>query len=1691
MKTYNLTPAVDGIRPWVALKQTPQGEFELVIRWILGGPNEERLPRPDDLFLIGVKLTRSGHYLHADNQFRAVAPTEEETPSTRPHKYAMIMPPQKEYTPPYSAAQQRNLLVCERPTGPIKEVCSAKGDRPAQGFGIYHLLCEADKQRQIWRCMNMLLEPVRQAMRDRGHSLNGFQHLRAASGNSSKIDYEESTASHIALTFASQLANGLPRPAFIRQHFHNYLRELNESASRAVNALDIVKPSRDLFAIGRGMLAERFEYAAILGAILKDAALVEELDQSVRQSSGARKQLRLRSMQGGNLIDFWCSPDVPKEDCVDEERGRQYPASELIGQGKTIGPFPKSLIAEWVANSEELEITVMNKPPSAPVVEPVIVGKFTKDADEAAGLVLTADGTREHAPNTIYLRPFEISRALEAEVRSSRPINAPKVAWIDYDMVRINGDRDKAPSSAGKPGSDNPQFGYGTGDGRLKILINHPDKILMPDPLKPGELKEEQTVFGFNIYGMWDSKETKRFFEYPDQPVSISELKPWLITRRYSYEFELKKSLIGKDGKPLASLQRALDDPPWMPHFVRADQLFDRTPTQNQNPEAERAAFEGRFEKLSDSEPPGEVTAWIFDLRSGMDSGKADGVESGWDPAFLVKENWWPGLNRDGTNVEEPQAYRFWVTSIDAFEQESEPVPVRTNDRAAEEPDGYIYRPRLRTPMLPPDLPLSDGDGGKRGIRFIDDRKLLQVLWRTPTFSKIGTYEEDAASVPEGHLDFECLTFRRPMRRRVNPADEALAARSANLSAFATTAGYPAHWSATVKRLEDEGWAIWRNSPRITKDGNLWCAEFPILHPDNGYEYTATVAARIRTGYEKLWCPDVSERTVRLSEGKSTYRPESVRSSSMAQTDKLSIVNTEEPRGLKAGSVVQSFYRASPILSPPGISRDLVLMKLLTHGYKNHSGLPSALENWNGTMVLLSPGQRAMCDKALERVQWPTDDRVPKEARQAAYKLLALDFGREIDPDQTQNSKELISSFTSLGRAVYRQHQTLGFRGIQRFKWAYIPNAVEELGDDESEAVRMRIYGVRVPVAGTDGDRLSENLASVTTPVVQASGAYGRAELIAENTYLVEVPADQEGALAAVATSRTGGDPKFSVGGRPALVRVDALQVHTKLPGEAGPAVFGAISNNVSYSPYVDGAGRAILRCEIRLNVEENPPAQLPKLASLQIFPARPLWDFEARDLNAEEQHDIVLPVGGGRREVFCWWLGTVSAQERESNNARRVSHIRRVFETIEPETPRNFTAFEPFDHLLHDIDFPQDPGQRKWLEQFIPEDARTPEAEEAAARVVVAWGLAEDLNSGLGDLRGIYMEREWVPVEQLTRLTIASQDRPRTEWDVILDISRAQDEYEISETDLELLAKGLLAGHPVQMDDDLGDKSAELQQSGVHLEYVPRTGDNLTRRLGVAGMQAVTVPSATEGKHELEQRPGFLDLYRENYDTGHHKEIMDLRRLYRYRIRTYIDLQEFEAPGAPDIEPRWRYLCSKPTPWTAFVRPGLPHLDVTLSELNPGNPDVSLVLPEVRFEVATELASRDCHPTIRLSAAESESDWFYRVIIKREVPFVLTSERGAEKPSAWVQVGTPIVIGPTGCGLIVDDALERDDWDEVVRPRYWISVKQFNRPGGSGEEQLIRSFEGLLNGGNSIPVRAPRQQEVGEIVAVYRLVID
>lgn len=852
-------------------------------------------------------------------------------------------------------------------------------------------------------------------------------------------------------------------------------------------------------------------------------------------------------------------------------------------------------------------------------------------------------------------------------------------------------------------------------------------------------------VTGFNIYGMWEEPSTAQYFDNPSK--RPDDLRPWLISRKYSYERDLKGAFPSEAGDHPA-LTQALEDPPWQPVLLRATKITN----QNDSPEGE--ALPNVFRK--DCEADVLQTYFSIDLRNGMDSGLEVRQRRfvGWDTQGVIKLEWTPRFTRDGElSGVRPQRYRFWVTATDAFEQESEPIAIATQDGDAKEGESVLFEPRYRASLLPP-------QAGPERLTLqwtpaADDRSTITVRWETPFLNDLG---RSSASTP-GRADKKDLLgavklLRRRLRRKVDDgaswAREALTDLRPADDVFATP-----QWTEVLEPLRSEGWQEFKMADRLLPpaSGDTWQFSFDLEHSDRGFEYIALIGMRVRPDRAAFWRQDVLARGQnsgrrafvavkdgsewKAVQGRVTETPRTTATvptvgwvkDGEARAGVLPVPNLAEPRGVTL--VAARIYRAEPIRPLPRVARDLVLLRLLTRAVEK---APVQPPTWLDTCEPVTLGQAAMLEAALERTAELVDP-----LHNVALRDARLILARELRKDAAKED----------GRA-YRQNMMIGFRGVVELRWRYSPLTSKAPRRDESEAEKLRVFCVRVP----RDTALASRYAALRAEGNLSEGLYELTGVAADHPVIVVLAAFHQ----------------------PALVRIE--------PSSGGPALYGGLTDLKMVGS----------RVQLRVVVENG---DLPKAVTISLFLAQPVCDWMIDAERGDVEESMFLPVGGGQSEVFGWWLQTSSVQGVVSGHRRerRPFFFSHEMRTIEPEIPVGFTVNLP---ARSEAAYAADP---KMHEPWLPTEIANGSAHQAqhSPRVLVGWN-AYPAEEGAG----IEIEREERLVEQESGPR-SLDGRDTAAWEAARAIDQMTDDALIMPAWVTAIRSSWLLGRAVEVPGDAG----------------------------------------------------------------------------------------------------------------------------------------------------------------------------------------------------------------------------------------------------------------------------------------------
>lgn len=959
-----------------ALLRNGQDDPVFVVRWALGDAGTE-LPRADDIFDVEVKLDG------------VVVATAEASPMN----YAMLDPGRVEHLFPEPGAG-RKWMVAGQPTGPIDPAASDEGDLTKSAIGVIHLLQPTSTPRLRVRAGRVLLKAFEQIVA-----------TEPALATLSRVDMVESAIMFVdALIRANVPAAHLP--VLLRTEFKALLAD-----STGVSLLAMT-----------GSQVRRFSHAALVTQALAMPYMLEQLAEVIDESLQVRSHIRYSALSGGTMIDYWNDPfntGVPPEE---GGRGKAWPSAELLGLGCRI-VVPTTVVEDAIASqAAELTVRVTHRERNFVVSDlSKLASANLADVDE---VFLDSDRRTFHGFDAPPLNCAEFRRGFK--LGSSHPPQPPAAAYIDHGMLRV--------ALAKRPNEEQgePSVGFRSGDSKIEIVITKPGPAPFAGP-------DARTNTAYNVYGVWEGAPGfDAYFSDPDTQPTLDELRPWLMTRRYSFAKDLQLAFPDLNGRAHPALQEAMVRPAWHSLLLRPDHLQDETSAD--------------ITPLPDVGAEGDAV-FTFDLRTAMALPAGDRGPLGWDMSAPMHMDWRPELDRElhpvGAKPARGQRYRFWVSAVDPFEQESEPLPVQAADPDAGEAPTWLFAPRRRTPLLAP-------PGDEIGCTLTASGQ-LEIAFSTPSESQAsGRDVGKLLRVDSASLSATVVVFRRLL---------VLDKNQARMMASASILPEHPRWQAFARELEGERWRLFDtvtlNSP---VSGDKWKAVFPIGPDGLGWEYLAAANFSVKPAYAGYWGPSISHadgggRCLTLvspdASGKYVRTYEKVEDmpavSAVAKAKPLLVSDSKQPWWPTVTALV--IHAAKPVLAPPQTRRDLILQRLLDRSVaQGENTVPRRM--WGE--ALLTEGQVTMAEAALDRTISQNSSLPPvgDAALADARRLLARDL---LDP----------------GANVLRQHATIGFRGLAELTWTYTPRSRRPASDQGkfAEAAAFRIYGISVPTAKDDRER--------------------------------------------------------------------------------------------------------------------------------------------------------------------------------------------------------------------------------------------------------------------------------------------------------------------------------------------------------------------------------------------------------------------------------------------------------------------------------------------------------------------------------------------------------------------------------------------------------------------------------------------
>lgn len=893
------------VKVMAAMLPSSAADVTIRVRWVLAETD--------------AVVTRSGtadkvSFPHAEDRF-LVTLTDEDTGQQRtqeayPRSYVMLDPPRERKTLSQHPSNPNGGFVDWLPDGDVTNwapidprnavLVDPAMPLKSKALGVGHLLRYSHAEEVAMR--------VRRLARDKLDQLRRSKAARFGAMDDSELDIH-------AAVFAATLNLAPYHPVELFGKLRTILVEQAQVQSMPGWLLEALTGSEQSVAAAPESINARL--AALVHLMLEKDLRISAVTIA-KEAADMRGLMALRASQGGTVIDYWCDfgkadSDAPTQACDPASQGRVCLVAEAFGAGLDFRVPLADAGHRWRVDVEHI----------AAIGAPYQAGSWT--LPRSAGLAVQNSGTSSFPPPA----PGSFTASVDYQLVSSHAVDAtlPFEEQLEKMMAFA------------KPV---------TGDGQLTIQVAR----------APGTLDEAfEFDYPYNVYCVWDGESScalQSWFDEPapQSPPTLDQLRPFLVTRRYSHRRDIEPAL---SPARIAAL-KLLTEPPQEATLGMPDSI---TNIDGEVPYPSRADGQAQARlsiSLRDIMPsPGHAALGVKWERRG--GGRPDE----YDETNL----WTVELPRPGTGAlgagRLPQRYRLWVTAVDIFEQESAPVEVFAREPGEDDDTAAypaaIFVPRWRSPPPPPD---------EVETVYTAATQRLEVEWTVGRQLPLGT----ATDIPRLALDADVVVMRRPIR-------EIIAA--APTLAMLTDSGANPVMQRAIAGHEAEGWMQWRcetiEGPAVP--GTPWRIGWTLGEADRGYEYRAVIGHSVPKDLRKFLHRD-SVQTVRYLVRSGTG-PDDVRYdeqywqvpesgelarfrnhpafSPAARSDVATAMpEARELPGFGVQFSTAGLVVAAPVLGVQGIDRDLALAKFIMLRDADATGE-------------LSTARKLMIDAALARMQ--------------------------------------------------------------------------------------------------------------------------------------------------------------------------------------------------------------------------------------------------------------------------------------------------------------------------------------------------------------------------------------------------------------------------------------------------------------------------------------------------------------------------------------------------------------------------------------------------------------------------------------------------------------------------------------------------------------------------------------------------
>lgn len=1328
--------------------------FELRVRWLIGDEGAH-FHRIQDHFKVSVKLKdgstidETGHINKTGYKIQI-----------HPKGLVMVEPPRKRILyPDYQGGTPDSdrfyWMKGVKPTSPascsnLSEIQDPNGfSKNRSALSICSLFKELDSSRIKWRLAHAIYD-----------SISNIIH-----GNVISTDSIGLKATELAEQIANLIFHRESPHLSIESAYTDSIRQLNEGTS-TVPKLFRIKDDQ-----GR---IPTIQVAAVIGKLIEKPMQRELINSLTINPHDTKEKLALSMLQGGFMIDYWDNTHNDQSPPKDNDRGVQYTAASLLGNGINI---PLSIEMIKLLKDKDLlpiQIKVFHVPGTPPKSDPIVI----KEGENfQAGEIAVGSSHSEPFPSSNI---FQITKAhfdkLENE-KSTFPAYAPKKAWINYDLSAyylLGDSMDKSKKSDGDH-EENYQYNYRTGDGRLEMLIEPDwDKIGEPDDSKT----QNTFIAGINVYGIWEghlekNKSLQQVLSEGSEQEKIDALKPYLISKRYSYLHDLKDTFPSNpDGSEHPSLKNNMFRPPWQATLIKPRGKYFELEEIDEKSSNKNSLPSSRYDGL---------TLFSLDIRKGIKEKYESNYEELWDSNALPNDNWDPRFDRRNKELNKPEAYQFWVSCVDMFEQESNLTQVicEVNEEAEEL---YKYYPRYRRPILPP--PANNASNKGVFLEFINTvgDYALKVNWETPFIQKpdstdIMNGQHGNERWSDGAIDSHVIVVRRLIKKpvEINYPIGVLG----NDSMFPDIEPFNnPQWQLAEKELVQENentdapWIYYDHKEfaehPVAGDYN-WNHNFHLNDVDRGYEYMALISTSVSEKMKPFWFEDkltdkgdgrILKYTIESNESginKFTEYEKEVselpQQSSVVQSEGLKIINPNKPSSLFQSDPAVEFIKALPILSPDRLDRDMILKKL-----SNYPVLGCKVD-----FKPLTCGQAAMIETSHARCNLD----IPLEKMPVFNHILKSGFVSKIQGTGDQDNVDV----------ELNTHETIGFRGCIAIKGIAQNNPQEGF----AIPIKARIFQTRIPL-------LKENAISIAS----YSGNF-----------------ESKSVKSSLILNQVQGSGDFSI------------MINDETPLTL--VVFSEISISKSSVKFYSGITNIKKTDDgnFEINISKNHDFESGESGEFYIIKGDIIYEQDISSLKNKDGDFIIhLPVGGGVSEIFSWTLASVSAQGKLCSRANQFNYGKRFKASIVPPEVSDTIAVTP-EKIKHSLD-----GRIAEHKNWLPKNLLNSSASISNPRVLLTWRVNE-----ISDFDSVYVQ-----IERRSKSIDEDEDTlfesDFTIWDTLNDIQNSTIETGILSDQLETIIPWLLGGKAPSPDEPtdegilhVGPNAFLSNRNGKQIHLSAKTG--------------------------------------------------------------------------------------------------------------------------------------------------------------------------------------------------------------------------------------------------------------------------